>query len=130
MAQMMGFEAYGIELDDQLVASARRLADRFDSPAKFAAGSFLPDGYTWRAPNGDERTGTVGTGASGYLQLGLPLDEFDVVFGYPWDGEGTMMFDLMAQYGSPDALLLINSASFRLKGYRSGKLLAPGNWTA
>lgn len=128
MAQMLGFEAYGIELDEELVVSARRLADRFDSSASFAAGSYLPEGYSWSAPNGDTRTGTVGSGPSGYLKLGLSLDEFDVVFGYPWDGEDSMMFDLMAQFGRADTLLLINSASHELKGYRAGKLVTPENW--
>jgi hypothetical protein len=78
------------------------------SGARFAAGSLMPTGYRWRAPDGDGRTGTIGSGVSGYLALGKPLEEFDLVFGYPWDGEAPMMLDLMRRYGSPDARFLLN----------------------
>jgi hypothetical protein len=117
MADMLGFEAYGIELDGDLVDMARELADRFDSRARFAHGSFLPSGYRYRSPTGDWRTGTIGTGRSGYLELGVPLDEFDVVFGYPWTGEEPVMIDLVQRYGSPDTVLLLLEGDDRVKRY-------------
>ncbi|MGQ0647828.1 MAG: hypothetical protein ACT4P7_09670 [Gemmatimonadaceae bacterium] len=121
MADMLGFEACGIELDGDLVATARALATRFDSRARFVVGSFLPQGYRWQPSHGDGRTGTLGTGPSGYLQLGHPLDEFDVVFGYPWGGEEPMMLDLMKRYGRSDALLLMNSVTDGVRVYRGGR---------
>src|SRR5512141_877538 len=45
MADLLGFEAFGIEIDAELVAYARDLARRHGSRARFAAGSFLPTGY-------------------------------------------------------------------------------------
>ncbi len=125
MADMLGFESYGIELDASLVAVARDLAERFDSRARFVAGSFLPTGYRWQPGDGDGRTGTVGTGTSGYLQLGLPLDDFDIVYGYPWDGEAAMMLDIMARYGRPDALLLLNSVTEGMRLIRGGRDVTP-----
>ena len=65
MADLLGFEAYGIEIDADLVDVARELAAKYDSNARFAAGSFLPAGYEYRAPDGDKRTGTIGEGRSG-----------------------------------------------------------------
>jgi hypothetical protein len=121
MADLLGFEAYGIELDSSLVATAQNLAARFESRARFVAGSFLPDGYKIPLFEGDGRSGTLGSGRSGYLELGRPLDDFDVVFGFPWDGEELTMLDLMKRYGSPDALLLINSVSGGVKAYRGGR---------
>ncbi len=120
MADMMGFEAYGIELDGALVATARTLAARFGSDARFVAGSFLPTGYRWQAREVDETTGNTGAGPSGYLQLGRALGDFDVVFGYPWGGEAPMMLDLMQRYGSPDALLLLNDTNDGVRAYRRG----------
>ena len=73
---------------------------------------FLPQGYHWRDPRGDRRTGTLGSGPSGYLELGHPLDEFDVVYGYAWDGEEPVMRDIMQRYGRADALLLLNANEF------------------
>ena len=122
MADLLGFEAYGIELDPQLVDTARALAARYGSGARFAAGSFLPGGYRYRPRDGDARLGTIGKGDSAYPQLGHPLDDFDVVFGYPWGGEEPMMLDLMRAYGSPDARLLMQIGS-DVHVYRGGRLL-------
>lgn len=121
MADMLGFEAYGIELDGDLVATARALAERHGSAARFAAGSFIPSGYRYRPPGGDGRPGTIGTGLSGYVELQHPLDDFDVVYGYPWDGEDAMMLDLMRQYGSRDALLLVAGGEPGMRAFRAGK---------
>jgi hypothetical protein len=106
-ADLLGFEAYGIEIDPDLVASARIMATRFNSNARFATGSFFPAGYEWRSPRGDPRLGTLGVGISAYPELGHPLDDFDLVFGYPWDGEEPIMLDLMQRYGGAGARLMI-----------------------
>ena len=124
MADLLGFEACGIELDASLVATAGGLARDFDSGARFVAGSFLPTGYQWRPRDGDGRTGTLGTGQSGYLLLGSALDDFDLVFGYPWDGEEAMMLDVMSKYGRPDAVLLLHSATDGVTAYRGGRKVA------
>jgi hypothetical protein len=119
MADMVGFDAYGIELDASLVTTARALAARFDSRAQFVTGSFLPTGY--RRLGGDDSSETIGDGPSGYLQLGRALDDFDVVFGYPWDDDAPLMHDLMRQYGRPDALLLLNSTEHGVRAFRGGR---------
>jgi len=121
MADLLGYEAYGIELDESLVTTARALATRFDSGARFVAGSFLPQGYAWKPKDGDGRLGTIGQGRSGYLELGKSLDEFDVVFGYPWAGEAAMMHDLMRSYGAPAALLMVHGTDRGVEVWRGGK---------
>jgi len=121
MADLLGFEAYGIELDASLVTTARELARTFDSKARFAVGSFLPEGYEWKPRDGDGRLGTIGQGRSGYLELGHPLDDFDVVFGYPWQGEEAMMHDLMRCYGGRGARLLVHGTDRGVEVYRDGR---------
>jgi len=108
VADLLGYEAYGIELDSRLVDIARTLAKKYDSQARFAIGSFLPAGYQWRPSHGDARLGTIGHGPSGYPELGHPLDDFDIVYGYPWSGEEPIMRDLMSQYGRKGARLLLH----------------------
>lgn len=108
MADLLGFDACGIEIDAPLVDQARELARRYDSAATFTAGSFLPAGYQWNNPGGDRRTGTIEEGESGYLRMGRPLSDFDLVFGYPWAGEAAMMHDLMKVHGSPSARFLLH----------------------
>jgi hypothetical protein len=123
IADLLGFEACGIELDEELVAFATELARETGSGARFAAGSFLPAGYRWRPAHGDGRTGTIGDGPSGYPELGLPLEAFDVVYGYPWGGEEALMLDLMKKYGNRRARLLIHEGN-RIRVYRDGKPIA------
>lgn len=121
MADLLGYDACGIEIDHSLVATARDLARRFDSKARFVAGSFFPAGYKYRAADGEVRTGTLGEGTSGYLELGRALDDFDVVFGYPWGGEEPVLLDLMKRYGNPESLLLMHSVNDGVLAYRGGK---------
>jgi hypothetical protein len=120
MADLLGFEAYGIELDAGLVDVAQRLAKQFESDARFVTGSFLPAGYKWRPANGDGRLGTIGVGVSAYPTLGHALDDFDVVYAYPWDGEAPMMLDLMRTYGSAKARFLLNGDE-GVQIYRNGR---------
>lgn len=122
MADLLGYEAYGIELDERLVHEAVETAARFGSSARFAVGSFVPDGYVWRPRDGDGRLGTLGSGASGYLPLGHALDDFDLVFAYPWGGEEEMMLDLMRTHGAPDAGLILQRVSGEVQLVRNGKV--------
>ena len=130
MADLMGFEASGIELDDSLVRVARELAERSGSNARFVSASFLPLGWSWSPPDGDGRTGTIGQGTSGYLELGHALEDYDVVYGYPWMGEERMMHDLMRSHGRRDALLLIHTVESGVKIYRDGALVPACDFVA
>jgi hypothetical protein len=121
MADLLGYDACGIELDASLVDIARTLAAKFDSKARFVAGSFLPEGYEWKPRTGDGRLGTIGQGRSGYLELGRSLDDFDVVFGYPWQGEEAMMHDLMRCYGGAGARLMVHGTDRGVEVYRDGR---------
>jgi hypothetical protein len=122
MADLLGFEAYGIELDRELVGIARGLAERYDSGARFAVGSFLPAGYRWRPSTGDGRLGTIGDGVSAYPELGHPLEDFDLVYAYPWSGEEPLMLDVMRCYGGKGARLLLHGdAAPGVRVYRGGR---------
>ena len=123
MADLLGYDASGIEIDADLVEQARELARRTGSKASFSAGSFVPVGYRWTVDGGDGRTGTIADGASGYLELGRALDDFDVVFGYPWHGEQAMMLDLMRAHGRRDARLLVHTGD-AVVVYRNGRVAA------
>lgn len=121
MADLLGYQASGIELDLSLTATSREMAARFGSSARFVNGSFFPSGYTFHGADGEVRTGTMGAGTSGYLELGRALDDFDVVFGYPWGGEEPVLLDLMKRYGNPESLLLMHSVNDGVLAYRGGK---------
>ena len=123
MASLLGFDAYGIELDPSLGRIARDLAARFHSPAVFVDGSFIPTGYRWRPATGDGRSGPIGDGPSAYPVIGHPLEDFDVVYAYPWGGEEPMMLDLMRAYGRRGGLLLLQGDG-GVRVYRDGRQIA------
>lgn len=124
MADLLGFDACGIELDSSLVVEARRLASTSGSNARFAAGSFLPMGWEWQSRDGTGRHATIGHGPSGYLELGRALSDFDVVYAFPWMGEEEMMLDLMRAHGRDDALFLLHSDQGTTRMYRGGRLVS------
>ncbi len=121
MADLLGFEAYGIELDPGLVRIARGLAERYRSGARFTEGSFLPTGYEWKPRTSDSKVRYIGSGVSAYPEMGHPLDDFDLVFGFPWGGEVLLMLDLMRCYGNPDGRLIIHDVDQGMLVYRGGK---------
>jgi hypothetical protein len=121
MADLLGFESCGIELDPALVRVARDLAVRYESGARFAVGSFLPAGYAWKPRTGDGRLGTIGEGSAAYAELGRPLEDFDVVFGFPWTGEEPLMLDVMRCHGRRDARLLLYGVADGVEIYRDGR---------
>ena len=123
MADLLGYEAYGIELDDSLVQTARALAARFDSNARFVSGSFVPAAFAVARKKGEHAW--VGDGPSGYLELGQALDDFDVVFGFPWPGGKGTMLDLMRRYGGADATLLLFDVEAGVQVYRGGREVPP-----
>ena len=88
------FASMDKQLDRQLVCWTRR--------------KHPTQGYRWRPPTGDGRLGTIGDGPSAYPMIGHPLDDFSVVYGYPWGGEEPMMLDLMRSYGRRGARLLMH----------------------
>jgi hypothetical protein len=107
MADLLGFESYGIEIDPDLVARAESLAARFESGATFVEGTFFPDGY--RPPRGAGGAKGVRTklgGRPGYDVLGLDVSDFDVVYAYPWPGEETLYEDIFDRHARPGATLV------------------------
>ena len=121
MADLVGYEACGIEIDPHLVEVARALAARHEAPVRFATGSYLPDGYEWEDDRGDKRLGTIGVAAPAYAELGHALDYFDVVYAYPWQGEQEIVHDLMARHGAANAWLLLHGGEGGVSLFRGGK---------
>lgn len=111
LASLFGFDAIGIEIEDELVVAARGLAEDHSIEAEFVCGSFVPSGgdeileanaynlaknVTWLRTDGDDA----------YEHLGLDPDDFDLVFAYPWPGEEDAIYDLFSEYAADGALLM------------------------
>ena len=104
VAALNGFSSVGIEIQGELVDSARSIAKDLDLPVVFAEGTFLLPG--------DEDLAIAAThtrlafDCHAWDELDLAPEDCNVVFAYPWPGEETFVDGLFARHASPGALLL------------------------
>ncbi|MBC8351151.1 MAG: hypothetical protein H8E66_04145 [Planctomycetes bacterium] len=129
LAEMAGFQAYGIEIDRDLVDEAHKLVSDFELEADFVHGSFIPQGSEACAEEAyaDNDAGVVWLVTEtddAYEELGLDPDDFDIIFAYPWPGEEDVIDRLFDRCAADGALLLTygQQNSVRLQRKRSGRL--------
>jgi SAM-dependent methyltransferase len=106
LAGMLGWDAVGIEIENDLVVLSQELADDFAIDCDFVQGTFVPTDhqsifedlrdFNWVRTDGDDA----------YHELDLEPDDFDLVFCYPWPGEEELCESLFAQCAARGALLL------------------------
>ncbi len=106
MASRMGFEAYGIEAEQELLEHSDRLANAYGSTATFAQGSFVPDEFRHQSETHHEQKKTIIDLADAYGKLGLKLDHFDLVYSYPWPNEIDLYKRIMQIHGKQPSVLL------------------------
>jgi hypothetical protein len=103
VAALNGFAPFGIEIQHELVESARSLAKELELAMIFAEGTFLLPG------DEDLTAETVHTRLAfdrhAWNELGLAPEDCDVVFAYPWPGEEACLDGVFARHASPGALL-------------------------
>lgn len=110
MASRLGFQSYGIEVEPVLVEQAETLSNSYRSEAQFATGSFIPDDYQWGAelPGNPSRTETDSRAA--YDELDMQLEDFDLVYAYPWPDEHGLYLDILRQHCTKETLFLCYDA--------------------
>jgi len=106
LASMLGFEAYGIEIEDELVEAAQSLAAAFDIQVDFVRGSFIPVGGEAFTDAISDFHWLVMAGENAYDQLELEPNDFDVIFAYPWPGEEVAVISLFERYAASGAILV------------------------
>ncbi len=106
LAAMAGFTAYGFEVQGRLVKAARRLAADFDLPAEFARGSFIPAAAKRGLLAGQQFAWLSRVGRCGHEALGMRIEEFDVIYAYPWPDEECLVEQLFEANARLGALLL------------------------
>ena len=110
MASRMGFEAYGIEVEPELVWFSESLARTYGPNARFAIGSFIPDDFVLHPADVDDASRTVIDAASAYDELDMELRDFDLVYAYPWPDEHALYRRVMSEFGRKESLLLTYDA--------------------
>lgn len=106
LASMLEFESWGIEIEPALIDASRKLIADFELDAEFVHGSFIPPGGEDIVEKSDAFSWLVPHSGSAYEEMGLDLDDFDVVFAYPWPDEDGMTAELFQRYAATDAILI------------------------
>lgn len=125
MAALIGYEAYGIEIEPELADLADELAADLDIPARILCTSYLPEGYEEcdgvggkdLLPPEATTSGSRGPDTTPSYE-GLDPTEVDVFFVYPWPGQEELMMDLFEITSSEDAILLIYLGDREITAYR------------
>jgi hypothetical protein len=106
LAAMVGLDACGIEFENDLVELSTRLAGDYHVKAGFCRGNFVPRGGQKIAEQVGEFEWLATGGSDPYDQMGRDIDDFDVVFAYPWPGEEQVIERLFDRFASSGALLM------------------------
>jgi hypothetical protein len=105
LASMLGFDACGIEVEGDLVALSENLALKHRVNAAFCRGNFIPQQAQRMTDNvGDFEW--LAVGGSDPYQMELDIDDFDVIFAYPWPGEARILEQIFHRYAADGALLM------------------------
>ena len=106
LAALAGMDACGIEVESELVECAEKLAADLEIACQFSGGSLIPDGAD-RLVEFVEDIAHIDTDSPGaYEDLGLDVDDFDLIYVYPWPGEERYLEDVFEHYAAKGALLL------------------------
>ncbi|MFK7740091.1 MAG: hypothetical protein AB8H80_07175 [Planctomycetota bacterium] len=116
-SELLGLDAYGIEIDRDLVIAANELLGEHELQATLAHGSFVPASF-----DGDDffdlETRTVFGAPDAYNELGFDLDDFDLVFAYPWPTEEELYCEMFRRNADFGAVLLTWSRQEGMRAYR------------
>jgi len=118
LAALLGYEAYGLEIDEELVRLARAIARRLGIPVTMLCTSFLPAGYA--ACAGGDGAALVtpesvsahhdtaeARGPLRYDGMAIAIADIGLFFAYPWPEERELMRQLFEAVARVGALLVV-----------------------
>ena len=111
IAAMVGFDACGIEIEEQLVKESMALATDVKVDAKFICDSYIPAGfeyYTDEIGNTSALTRSIVLPSdwlrgTKMFENDIEIEDFDTIFTFPWPGEAELvdnLFELQAAEGA------------------------------
>ena len=106
MAAALGFRASGIEIDAEMAERSRALLATHGLDAEIVTGSFVPDGYDVPPEFDDPDTATLQDGRAAYEALEREIEDFSIVYAYPWPDMEEAFHDLFDRHAAPGALFV------------------------
>ena len=127
LASLLGYQAYGLEIEADLVALAKELASDMGIEVQNLCTSYFPEGYgSYPAQGGAElmvpEPASRWEGAEfaipAYEGMDHDVDEIDLFYVYPWPGEQEMMHQLFDAVAAEDAVLIAYYGDKDISAYR------------
>lgn len=123
LGALLGYEAYGIEINPWLVAASKDLHAKHNLELKILEGSFIPEEYARNETFSNGETNTILSGSGVYDGVDVDIEDFDVIFAFPWPDEEEMYRDLFARYADNGAVLITYHSIEQIRAYY--KTVAP-----
>lgn len=114
LADQLGWDVIGIEAEADLIVEARQTIADLQGSVELWHGNFLPAGSERLADD----LGLPSLGHSEdsvYPDIGLYVDDFDLIFAYPWPGEGDFLEAVFEKYAEPGACFLTFCGPYDLR---------------
>jgi hypothetical protein len=129
LAALLGYEAYGLEIDAELVRRSRAIAQRLGIPVTMLCTSFLPAGYTASAGGDGAALVTPASGSAHhdtaeargplcYDGMDMAIADIGLFFTYPWPEERALMRQLFAAVARVGALLVLYHTDTDIRVWR------------
>jgi hypothetical protein len=106
IAAELGLNSFGIEAEPDLLAMGRKTIQTWNVSVELVEGNFLPPGAAQLSddPMLPSLSHDV---ADAYQTIGLDLDDFALVYSYPWPGEDDFHEFVFDRYAASGALLML-----------------------
>jgi hypothetical protein len=127
LAALLGYEAYGIELEPELAELSREMARELDIPVEILCTSYIPEGYESYSGVGGEdlvKFATFSYPVSSidhelrYDGMDIEIAAIDLFFVYPWPDEQELMQKLFDAVAGEGAILLAYHSAKEICVYR------------
>jgi hypothetical protein len=129
LAALLGYEAYGLEIDAELVRRSRAIARRLGIPVTMLCTSFLPAGYAASAGGDGVALVTPASvrahhdtaearGPLRYDGMASAIADIGLFFAYPWPEERALMRQLFEAVARVGALLMVYHTDTDIRVWR------------
>jgi len=128
LAALLGYEAYGLEIDEELVRLSRALARRLGIRVTMLCTSFLPAGYAASAGSDGAALVTSASvrdhdtaaarGPLRYAGMESAIADIGLFFAYPWPEERGLMQELFEAVAREGAILVVYHTDTDIRVFR------------
>jgi len=127
LAALLGYDAYGLEIDEELVRLSRALARRLGIPVTMLCTSLFPAGYEAYAsvdgavlvtPESVRDHNDEDRGPRRYDGMEIAIADIGVFFAYPWPEERELMQQLFDAVAMEGAILVVYHTDKDIRVFR------------